>query len=208
VARNSCRSRLFSSVQGTSPLTSFGQSVAGKSHNRTSGNDLSRNRVNQELAPCGLRRPLLFIWKASLSLPSKNQANEPLAHSKRRRAAVARPSAHLGCRRQLHPIEHLYGCSNSALAALRQTQSCAPIALQLGGSYPSTAQPLGQTAAPTRPCPDWNSPLAGLVPTPQKHGCADLYFALEHLQLRKTPADMLVTWEKATERCALLQMPH
>jgi hypothetical protein len=42
-----------------------------------------------------------------------------------------------------------------------------------------------------------------LVPTLQTRGCADLCFALERLQLRKTPADMLVTLEKVGERYAL-----
>ena len=111
-------------------------------------------------------------------------------------------------RRRLHPTERLCDCSISAEVDLRQTQLRAPIGLRRGDSYPNTARLLGQKAVPERQFPDWNSQLAELVPTPQKHGCADSDSALERLQLRKTPADMLVTLEKGVERYELRQMPH
>jgi hypothetical protein len=151
---------------------------------------------------------LTFTWKVGQRLLSRNRAHAPLDHLRRRHAEVVHPSARLDCRRRLHPIEFLCGCSISAEVDLGQTQSCAPVFLRTGGSYPSTAQLSVQTAALRPRCPDWNSQLAELVPTQQKHGCANSHFALERLQLRKTPADMLVTLGKAVERCALRQMPH
>jgi hypothetical protein len=120
---------------------------------------------------------------------------------------AVRPSVRLEGRRRLHPTEFLCGCSISAEVDLRQTQSCVRVFLRTGGSYPGTAPLSGQTAALRQPCRDWNSRLAELVPTPQKHGCANLYFALERLPLRKTPADRLVTLEKAGLRFALNASP-
>ena len=155
-----------------------------------------------------LRHSLRFIWKVGPRLLSKNQANVPLGLLRTLHAEVARSSVHRDRRRRLHPTERLCDCSISAEVDLRQTQLCAPTVLRKGGSYPNTARLLGQKAVPERQFPDWNSQLAELVPTPQKHGCADSDSVLEHLQLRKTPADMLVTLEKGVERYALRQMPH
>src|SRR5277367_705053 len=123
-------------------------------------------------------------------------------------AEAGHSSVHLDRRRRLHPTECLCECSMSAEADLCQIQFCAPTVPRRGDSYPNTALLLGQTAAPKLSCQDWHSRLAELVPTLQKHGCADLRFALEHLRLRRPPADMSVTLGKAAERYALHQMPY
>ena len=109
---------------------------------------------------------------------------------------VVRPSVRLSDDGN-YPTECLCGCSSLGEADLRQTQSCDPVVLQTGGSYPSTAQPLGQTTCPRSRYPDWNSPLAESVPTLKRHGCADSDSALALLQLRKIPADKSVTSERA-----------
>jgi hypothetical protein len=148
---------------------------------------------------------LTFTWKVDQRLLSRNQVHVPLDRLRRRHAEVVRPSVRLEGRRQLHPIECLCGCNSLGEVDLRPTQSCVPVALQQGGSYPNTARLLRQTTAPTQPCPGWSSPLAGSVPTPQRHGCADSDSVLALLRLRKTPADKSVTSERAVGRYERLQ---
>jgi hypothetical protein len=149
-----------------------------------------------------------LIWKAGPSPPWRNQPSEPRARSSKQHVGVGCPSERLGRIQQLHPTECLSECSSSVSVELRQPQSCVLAVLRTNDSYPSTVQPSDQKAALRRPCPDWNNPLAELVPKPRTHECADSDFALEHLQLRKTPAGMLVTLAKATERFARHHMPH
>jgi hypothetical protein len=153
------------------------------------------------------RHSLRFTWKVGLRLLSRNRVHAPLDHLRTRPAEVVHPSVRLQGRRRLHPTECRCGYSISAEVDLRRTPSCALVVLRRGGSCPSTVPLLGQTALPKQPCPDWNSQSAELAPTPRKHGCADLYFALERLQLRKTPADMLVMSVRAAGRCEHPQTP-
>ena len=151
---------------------------------------------------------LTFISRVDQQRLSRNRGHAPPGHLRRRHAEVDRPSARVDRRPQLRPTECLCEYSTSAVADPHQLQSCGLAAPQIDGPYPSTAKSLGQRVAPTQQCPDWNSPLAGSVPTLQTHGCVGLCFALVHLELRKTPADMLVTLEKAGERYALPPKLH
>ncbi len=151
------------------------------------------HRVNQGL-------PLV---KAGLSRLSRNQEHAPRGRSRRPHAEVDRSSARFDCRPQFHPTECLFVYSTSALVDLHQLQSCVLVPQQTGGSCPRTAQLSGQPAAPAQPCPDGSSPLAESVPTPRRHGGGGSRFVLEHLRLRKTPANMSFKLEKVAERCVL-----
>jgi len=147
--------------------------------------------VSQELGR--YRICFAVIWKVNLQRRQRSSANVLRDHSEKRRVEVALSKVRLGRRQQLRPTESRHGCSSLGVVVLRQIQSREPVVQRTNDFYPNTARLLGQIAAPTQPCRDWNSQSEGLVPTPRRHGCADLNFALVHLQLRKTPADMLVT---------------
>ena len=152
--------------------------------------------------------PFIGSWKENRRVPVKNQANEQLDRSSKLHAEVDRPSLHLGRKLRLHPTGCLFVCSISAVVDLRQSQSRVRVVQQRCDSHPSTARFSCQTAAPIQANQVWNNPSAGSAPTPQTHGYAEWSFALGPLGLRRPPADMLVMLEKATKRCALLQMRH
>ena len=145
-----------------------------------------------------------FTSKLGQQLLSRNRAHELLDRSRRQHSEVHYPSVRLGCRRRLHPTQCLYGYSTSAVADSDQLQSCGLAVPRTDDSYPSTVKLLGRRAVPILPCPDWNNPLAESVPRQQIHGCVGSRFVVEHLELRKTPADRLVMLEKAAEQRELL----
>jgi len=149
-----------------------------------------------------------FNSREGQKLLSRNPRHSRLDRSRIRRGEVDHPSAPLDCKRPLHPSECHDAYSSLGLDARNRIRAYDLVPARIGGSYPNIARPLDQIDAPIQPRQDCSSRLAELVPTPQTHECADLYSVLENLQLRRTPADMLVRWEKATERFALGQRRH
>jgi hypothetical protein len=108
-----------------------------------------------------------FTWKVGYSRYRKNPANEPRVRSSRPHAEADYPSARLGCISQLHPTEYSFAYNISAVVDLRRFQSFVLVALQTGGFCPNIARLFDHSAVSTHRCPDWNSPLAESVPTPQ-----------------------------------------
>jgi hypothetical protein len=137
--------------------------------------------------------PNLSPWPAAQLQRWQNRVRELPGHLKISHAEVGRPSARLADRRRPHPNQCRPRHSSVAGDAPGRTSGDVPIVPQKGGSCPSTAPPSGRRAASILPCSDWNSQSAELVPTLQTSECADWDFALARPELRRPPADMLVT---------------
>lgn len=133
-----------------------------------------------------------FIWKAGRRLLWKNRTRARLGHLRMRHAEVDYPTGHLLNIRPPRPSEYRAGYSNWAGDGRDRTQAYELVLLRTDASYPRTAKLADQIVAITHRCPDCNSPLEGLAPTPRRRGCADLYSVLENPRLRKPPAGRLV----------------
>jgi hypothetical protein len=138
-----------------------------------------------------------FTQREASRLPSRNRQHEPQGRLEKPHVGAGRPTRRFDRKRQPHPIERLYGYSSSVGGDLCQIPASGLVSLQGGDPCPNTEQLAGPTVVPIQPFPDWHSQWAESVPTPQKHEYVDSSFALGHPRLRKTPADRLVTLERA-----------